>query len=179
MAAIFTSPCSCTVFFRSASAPYGAGFNECRQLGLADSENRSAPQQLHMAGVGAGCVDVRGGEYHNLALDANGIAYATAFQKFDDYYGQNVLGDARSDSVRFVALKLPRNTKVVQIASGFCHALLLDAGSAVWAVGVRQERGRTARNGRHSRATPLCSASRAVFGAEGRAHRADRIGRRV
>jgi alpha-tubulin suppressor-like RCC1 family protein len=73
---------------------------------------------------------IAAGNYHSLALDADGRLYAAG----RNYFGQLGLGDA-DDRWKFAEIASLNGKKIVAIAAGDSHSLALDADGKVYGTG--------------------------------------------
>jgi alpha-tubulin suppressor-like RCC1 family protein len=105
------------------------GSNGYGQLGDGSGGDQATPVAVAMP-EGTRFEVVRAGDYHSLALDAQGAAWA---------WGRNSsgqLGDGTGSShTTPVRVNLPTGTRVVAIQAGWNHSLALDSAGDVWAWG--------------------------------------------
>ena len=104
------------------------GYNYYGQLGLADTFDRHAPEQIPgLSGISA----VDAGEWHALALKSNGTVWSWG----NNFNGQLGTGYYINSSVPVQVFNL---NNVKAIASGQNHCLALKSDSTVWDWGYNQ-----------------------------------------
>ena len=112
---------------------WAAGFNEDGQLGDGTTAGRTLPVRVEVP-AGVSLTSVAAGDFHTVALDVDGNAWAWGFN--DD--GQ--LGD-RSTASRAspVRVNLPDGVALTCVAAGGLHSLALDADGNAWAWGFNRD----------------------------------------
>jgi alpha-tubulin suppressor-like RCC1 family protein len=113
-----------------ASGVWASGWNVHGQLGLGDNKRRT---KFGLVGSLSGkkIAAIAAGDYHSVALGADGKLYTTGFSA----HGQLGLGDKlRSES--FVEVADLNGKKIVAIAAGGHYTIALEEGGAIWGAGL-------------------------------------------
>ncbi len=110
---------------------YAAGSNMYGQLGLSNTiGNQSSPIKMQLP-AGTEAVGVAAGNNHTLVLDSDGNVYGVG--KNND--GELGIGSTSELEETPVKMQLPTGSKIVRIAAGHYHSLLLDSEGNVYGVG--------------------------------------------
>ncbi|MDR2152003.1 MAG: hypothetical protein LBO72_04195 [Helicobacteraceae bacterium] len=108
---------------------YGTGENDVGQLGLGDKDNRDS-FTLVSSLEGQKIVAIAAGRFYSLALDADGKVYGTG----ENDVGQLGLGD-KDNRDGFTLVSSLEGKKIVAIAAGESHSLVLSKEGKVYAAG--------------------------------------------
>lgn len=112
------------------SVTWAVGFNEDGQLGDGTRFARSTPVHTRLP-QGVVLTSVSAGDFHTLALDQHGDAWAWGWN------GDGQLGDGTtSEHLRPVRVRVPPGVTFTSLAAGGSHSLALDQDGAVWGWGA-------------------------------------------
>ena len=126
-----------------ASNTWAAGFNEDGQLGDGTSSPRNVPVHTRLP-EGIVLASVSAGDFHTLALDQHGVAWAWGWN------GDGQLGDgSTTDRSAPAKVQVPAGITFANLAAGGSHSLALDQDGAAWGWGAN-ERGEVG-DGTHTR----------------------------
>ncbi|MDR0664152.1 MAG: hypothetical protein LBF86_01335 [Helicobacteraceae bacterium] len=110
-------------------AAWASGWNGHGQLGLGDAKYRAKFARVGSL-EGKKIVAIGAGDYHSVAIDAEGKAYAAGWS----VHGQLGLGD-KTKRLSFVEIDALRGKKIVAIGAGGFHTIAIDDRGKVWGAG--------------------------------------------
>ena len=114
------------------SSTWAAGFNEDGQLGDGSRSARDAPVHTRLP-EDIVLVSVSAGDFHTLALDQHGEAWAWGWN------GNGQLGDGSTlDRSAPVRIQVPAGTTFASVAAGGFHSVAIDQDGAAWGWGANQ-----------------------------------------
>jgi len=133
---------------------YAWGYNYFGQLGNNSTTDSHAPVAVSLGAIPSGTklVQIAGGASYNLALAADGTAYAWGSNNFGQL-GNNSTTDSHTP-VAVSLGALPTGTRLVQLAGGGSHSLALAADGTAYAWG-RNNFGQLGNNSTTDSSTPV------------------------
>ena len=121
-----------SVALDDASSTWAAGFNEEGQLGDGTRSPRNVPVPTRLP-EDIVLVSVSAGDFHTLALDQHGGAWAWGWN------GDGQLGDGSVDDRSApVRVHVPAGTTFTSVAAGGFHSVAIDEEGAAWGWGANE-----------------------------------------